>query len=115
MTFVHSARIESRNALDMWITVTDLQHATHINYTKRVSFKKTIMNDLSVCKFLAQWGLHVNLNESRVIDAFLIKSYPAVVQVSPVLSIIKTDFKCMPDKDDLYADFTYIVLGNAFS
>jgi hypothetical protein len=27
------------------------------------------MNDLNICKFLARWGLHMNLNQSCGIDA----------------------------------------------
>jgi hypothetical protein len=57
----------------------------------------------------------MNLNESYGIDDFLIESCPAEVQALQVLSIIKTDFKCMSDRDDLYVDFAYFVSENAFS
>jgi hypothetical protein len=54
MTFENSVRTGGRNILNKRITVTNLQHATHINYTEWVSFKKTIMNDLNICKILAR-------------------------------------------------------------
>jgi hypothetical protein len=43
---------------------------------------------------------------SRGTDAFLIKSFPAVVQASQVLSFIKIDFMCVSDSDDMCVDFT---------
>jgi hypothetical protein len=55
----------------MRITVTNLQHVTHINLTQWVSFNKTIMKDLIVCKSLARLGVHMKLNASRGIDASL--------------------------------------------
>jgi hypothetical protein len=71
-----------------------------MNYTEWVSFKKTVMNDLTICKTLSWWGLHMNANETCDIDAFLIKSCPAVVQALYLLSLklelsaYKTEIAC---------------------
>jgi hypothetical protein len=45
-----------------------------------MSFKKTMVDGLSICKILARRGLQINFNESRGIDAFLTESCPDVVQ-----------------------------------
>jgi hypothetical protein len=70
----------------MQITVTNSQHATNINQTQSVSFKKTGMNDLSICKILARQGLHMNFNDICGTDVFLIESCPTVVQALCLLS-----------------------------
>jgi hypothetical protein len=45
-------------------------------------------------------------------DIFLIKYCPAD---SFELPVIKIDYKCISDRDDLYVDFTYFILENVFS
>jgi hypothetical protein len=62
------------------------------------------MNYLSICKILAQWHLHVNLNESSIIDASLIRSLPAEFQCG-VLPVIKIGFKCVRRLDILFIFF----------
>jgi hypothetical protein len=52
-----------------------------------VLFKKTIMNDISICRILALGGLHMNSNESCGTYAFLIECCPAVVQALYWLSL----------------------------
>jgi hypothetical protein len=56
----------------------------------------------------------MNLNESCVIGAFLIRSCLAVAQALYFLSL-KLTSKCLSDRDDLCLDLTYFILENVFS
>jgi hypothetical protein len=55
----------------------------------------------------------VNVNQSCGIDAFLIKSCPAVVQALYLLSLKLAS--SVYQTDDLYIDLTRFVLENVFS
>jgi hypothetical protein len=65
-----------------------------------VSFKKTIVNDLSICKIIALWSLQMNLNERGSTDAFMIKFCPVMIQALYLLPlqlsliIYQTDMTC---------------------
>jgi hypothetical protein len=59
VTFVSSVWNGDCNFLNMHVTVTKLQRATHICQTECVSLKKTIISDLNICKILAWWGLNI--------------------------------------------------------
>jgi hypothetical protein len=59
------------------------------------------MNDLSIRKILARWGLYMNLNQSCGTDVILIESCATVVQALYLLSLkltlcaYQTEMACM--------------------
>jgi hypothetical protein len=64
----------------MRITVTNLQHATHINYTEWLPFKKILINVVSICIVLKRW---TNLNDSCGIDALKVQQHISHINCTP--------------------------------
>jgi hypothetical protein len=89
-----------RDFCTLFLNLRQKHFTKHAKRSEFLSLKKTILNDLSICKILARWDLHMIINERCGIDAFLTKSCQAVVQglylvsLKVTVSAYQTEMAC---------------------